>query len=164
MAQPVKNPPAVQEMWVRFLSQEDSLEEGVTTHPSILAWRIPMDRGAVYGPWGHKELDTTEAYMHMCTHVHTHTCVHVSARAHTHTHTHTHTYGIFRAAGFQRMKLEPTLERNAVALGKNEKAAKIVNPQVAPVDKVVCKHCWSSPPPACMVGLSVGEFVVGNSQ
>ena len=46
MAQPVKNPPAVQEMWVRFLSQEDSLEEGVTTHPSILAWRIPMDRGA----------------------------------------------------------------------------------------------------------------------
>ena len=62
------------------------------------------------------------------------------------------------------MKLEPTLERNAVALGKNEKAAKIVNPQVAPVDKVVCKHCWSSPPPACMVGLSVGEFVVGNSQ
>ena len=28
------------------LGQEDSLEEGVATHPSILAWRIPMDRGA----------------------------------------------------------------------------------------------------------------------
>ena len=28
------------------LGQEDFLEEGVATHPSILAWRIPMDRGA----------------------------------------------------------------------------------------------------------------------
>ena len=36
-----------------------SLEEGMATHSSILAWRIPMDRGA-YSPWGHKELDTTE--------------------------------------------------------------------------------------------------------
>ena len=29
-----------------FLGQEDPLEEGMATHPSILAWRIPMDRGA----------------------------------------------------------------------------------------------------------------------
>ena len=45
----VKNPPAVQEMQkirVRSLSQEDPLEESMTTHSSILAWRIPMDRGA----------------------------------------------------------------------------------------------------------------------
>ena len=28
-------------MWVRFLSQEDLLEEGMATHSSILAWRIP---------------------------------------------------------------------------------------------------------------------------
>ena len=28
-------------MWVRSLGQEDSLEEGVATHSSILAWRMP---------------------------------------------------------------------------------------------------------------------------
>ena len=33
-------------MWVRFLGQEDLLEEQVATHSSILAWRTPMDRGA----------------------------------------------------------------------------------------------------------------------
>ena len=41
VAQMVKNPPAVQETWVRSLSLEDSLEKGVATHSSILAWRIP---------------------------------------------------------------------------------------------------------------------------
>ena len=41
MAQSVKNPPAMRETWVRFLGQEDPLEEGMTTHSSILAWRIP---------------------------------------------------------------------------------------------------------------------------
>ena len=34
-----------QETWVRSLGQEDPLEEGMATHSSILAWRIPMDRG-----------------------------------------------------------------------------------------------------------------------
>ena len=32
--------------WVRSLGWEDPLEEGLATHSSILAWRIPMDRGA----------------------------------------------------------------------------------------------------------------------
>ena len=32
-------------MRVRSLGQEDPLEEGMITHSSILAWRIPMDRG-----------------------------------------------------------------------------------------------------------------------
>ena len=41
MAQTVKNPPAVTETWVRFLSQEDPLEKGMATHSSILAWKIP---------------------------------------------------------------------------------------------------------------------------
>ena len=36
-----KNPPAMQETQVRSLGQEDPLEEGVATHSSILAWRIP---------------------------------------------------------------------------------------------------------------------------
>ena len=41
VAQMVKNPPAMQETWVRSLGQEDPLEEGMATHCSILAWRIP---------------------------------------------------------------------------------------------------------------------------
>ena len=36
----------MQETPVQLLSQEDPLEEGMATHPSIIAWRIPMDRGA----------------------------------------------------------------------------------------------------------------------
>ena len=46
VAQMAKNPPAVQETWVRSLGWEDPLEEGMATHSSIRAWRIPMDRGA----------------------------------------------------------------------------------------------------------------------
>ena len=41
MAQLVKNLPAMQETLVRSLGWEDPLEEGVATHSSILAWRIP---------------------------------------------------------------------------------------------------------------------------
>ena len=41
----VKNPPAMWETWLRSLGWEDPLEEGMATHSSILAWRIPMDRG-----------------------------------------------------------------------------------------------------------------------
>ena len=40
-AQMVKNPTTVQETWVQSLCWEDSLEEGLTTYSSILAWRIP---------------------------------------------------------------------------------------------------------------------------
>ena len=41
VAQMVKNLPAMWETWVQVLGQEDPLEEGIETHPSILAWRIP---------------------------------------------------------------------------------------------------------------------------
>jgi len=54
----VKNPPAVQETWAQSLGWEDPLEEGMATHSSILAWRIPMDRvtwQAIYSPWGCKD-------------------------------------------------------------------------------------------------------------
>ena len=57
----VKNLPAMQETQetgVRFLSREDHLEEGMATHSSILAWGIPMDRGACRAS---KELDMTKA-------------------------------------------------------------------------------------------------------
>ena len=37
----VKNLPAVQEIWVQSLGQEDPLEKGMATHSSILAWRVP---------------------------------------------------------------------------------------------------------------------------
>ena len=41
VAQLVKNPPAMQETWGQSLGWEDPLEEGIATHSSILAWRIP---------------------------------------------------------------------------------------------------------------------------
>ena len=46
MAQMVKNLPVIQETSIRSLGWEDPLEKGMATHSSILAWRIPMDRGA----------------------------------------------------------------------------------------------------------------------
>ena len=45
-AQLVKNLLAMWETWVQSLGWEDPLEEGMATHSSILAWRIPTDRGA----------------------------------------------------------------------------------------------------------------------
>ena len=42
----VKSLPAVWETWVRSLGQEDPLEEGVATHFSVLAWRIPWTEEA----------------------------------------------------------------------------------------------------------------------
>ena len=62
MAHEVKNPPGMQETKVSSLGQEDSWEDGMATHSSILTWRIPWaeEPGGLYGPWGHKEWDTTE--------------------------------------------------------------------------------------------------------
>ena len=42
----VKNLPAMWETWVQSLGWEDPLEESTATHSSLLAWRIPMERGA----------------------------------------------------------------------------------------------------------------------
>ena len=41
----VKNPPEIRETWVQSLGWDDPLEEGMATHSSILAWRIPLNRG-----------------------------------------------------------------------------------------------------------------------
>ena len=41
VAQLVKNLPALQETWVRFLGWDDPLQEGMATQSIILAWRIP---------------------------------------------------------------------------------------------------------------------------
>ena len=66
----VKNLPAIQETRVRSLGWEDPLEEGMTIHSSILAWRIPIDRGAwwatVHGVA--KSWNTTEVTKHTLIH------------------------------------------------------------------------------------------------
>ena len=46
MAQTVKDPSAMWETWVRPLGWKDLLEEGMTTHFGVLAWRSPTDREA----------------------------------------------------------------------------------------------------------------------
>ena len=50
----------MQETLVQFLGWEDPLEEGMATYSSILAWRIPKDRGGWWALWGSKESDMTE--------------------------------------------------------------------------------------------------------
>ena len=57
----VKNLPAMQENWVRFLGQEDPLEEEMATRSSILPGESHGQKSLVgHSPWGHKESDTTE--------------------------------------------------------------------------------------------------------
>ena len=61
VAQVVKNLPAVQETWVPSLGREDPLEKGMTTHSSVLAWRIPWtEEPGRLSPLGHRQSDTTE--------------------------------------------------------------------------------------------------------
>ena len=61
VAQMVKDPPAMKVTQIQSLGWEDSLEKGMETHSSILAWKSYGQRSLVgYGPWGCKEWDTTE--------------------------------------------------------------------------------------------------------
>ena len=68
LVQSVKNLPAIWETWIRSLGWEDPLEEGMATDSSILAWRIPMDRGAWWVLSMGSQLDMAErlstAYHH----------------------------------------------------------------------------------------------------
>ena len=58
VAQMVKSLPTMWETQVQSLGWEYPLEKGMATHSSILAWRIPMDRGVWQASlWGHKESD-----------------------------------------------------------------------------------------------------------
>ena len=55
----------MQETEVRFLGQEDPLEEGIATHSSILAWRNPwMEEPGGLSPQSRKQSDVTEATEH----------------------------------------------------------------------------------------------------
>ena len=60
----VKNPPAMCEIWVRSLGWEDRLEVGMATHSNILAWRIPMDKGA----WQATDHGVTKSQKQLTTH------------------------------------------------------------------------------------------------
>ena len=82
MAQMVKNPPAVQETWVWSLDWEDPLEEGMATHPSILPWRIPMDRGA-WQATAHRVTKSQTQLKQLSMHAHIHTGIHVCTHTHT---------------------------------------------------------------------------------
>ena len=56
----VKNSPANTGHVGSILGWEDPWEEGMATHSSILAWRIPRtEKPGGYSPWGHREADMT---------------------------------------------------------------------------------------------------------
>jgi len=70
MAQMVKNLAAMQETWVQSLGQEDPLEKGMTTHSSILAWRIPWteEPGRLHTVHGVEKSQTQQSNIHIHTH------------------------------------------------------------------------------------------------
>ena len=61
VAQMVKNPPALWDTWLWSLGWEDPLQEGMATHSSILAWRVPVDRGA----WQATVHGVTKSWTHL---------------------------------------------------------------------------------------------------
>ena len=63
----VKNLPAMQETRAGSLGGEESLEKGIVTHSSVLAWRIPWTESLEGdSPYSREESDTTE---HICTRI-----------------------------------------------------------------------------------------------
>ena len=69
VAQVVKNPPAMREMWVRSLGREDSLEAGMAIHSRTLAGRTPRTEApGRLQSMGFKESDTTEQLKHCTAH------------------------------------------------------------------------------------------------
>ena len=68
----------IQEIWVRSLGWEDPLEEGMATHSSVLAWRIPWTEEPGRQQFiGHKESDTTEVTEHTFIYVYTNIYTHI---------------------------------------------------------------------------------------
>ena len=73
VVQLVKNPPAMQESWVRSLGWEDLLEEGMATHSSVLSWRIPgTEEPGGLQPTGSQRVRHDRATEHSTTFVITH--------------------------------------------------------------------------------------------
>ena len=69
VAQMVKNLPAIQETWVRFLGWEDPLEKGMATHSSILTWRNPWTEE----PGGLQSMELQRVRHNWATNTHIHT-------------------------------------------------------------------------------------------
>ena len=67
MPQTVKNLPAMWEIWVPPLHQENPLEKGMDTYSSILAWRIPRTQEPVWRQSTGSQSDMTERLS--CTHL-----------------------------------------------------------------------------------------------
>ena len=76
MAQIVKNLSALQEMQVQSLSKEDSLEEGMATHSSVLARRIPWTEE----PGGLQSMGSQRVRHNWVTNTHTHTHTHMKSK------------------------------------------------------------------------------------
>ena len=55
----------MQKTWVQYLGGEDLLEENMTTHSSILAWGIPMDRRAWQGSQSQTQLKQLSTPAHV---------------------------------------------------------------------------------------------------
>ena len=70
VAQMVMHLPAMQETQVRSRGWDDPLEKEMTTHSSILAWKIPMDRGA----WWATVHGVAKSQTRLSDKEHTHTC------------------------------------------------------------------------------------------
>ena len=66
MAQMVKNPPAMWETWAQSLGWKDTLEKGIATHSSILAWRIPRTEE----PGRLQSMGVTKSWMQLNTYKH----------------------------------------------------------------------------------------------
>jgi len=78
VAQKVKNPPPMQDVWVKSLDREDPVRREWLPTPVFLPEESRGQRSlAGYSPWGRKESDTTEQLS---------ACARVCTRAHTHTH------------------------------------------------------------------------------
>ena len=93
-----------QETWVQGLDWEDSLEEEMATHSSILAWRIPWAEktGGLQSMGlqsaGHDDWVTKQ----VCA------CTHTLSLTHTHTHTHTHNISFWALRLIFKLFLTPT--------------------------------------------------------
>ena len=72
VAQMIKNQPTMQEMQVRSLGWEDSLETGMATHSSILAWEIPWREE----PDGLQVMGITKSWTRLSKYMHTHIDLH----------------------------------------------------------------------------------------
>ena len=64
MAQTLKDPPEMQETWVRSLGWEDPLEEGMVTHSNILDWRLTIVWATLHGLAKHRRQLGTHSFTH----------------------------------------------------------------------------------------------------